>query len=360
MCVGFRCVNASGKDLHMIRFNNDYNHGAHPEILKRLMETNDENFSGYGTDPWCERAADKIRELTACPDAAVWFFPGATQANFVTIHALLGPCDSVIAADTGHINAHECASIENTGHKIQSLPNTDGKIHAEQIEALARAYYEAGEPEYLTRPSMVYISFTTEFGTLYSKAELSAISEVCRKYHMLLFVDGARMAYGLGSEKNDLSLEDFARLTDVFYLGGTKCGALFGEALVIPDPKLSPRFKSYMKQSGAVLAKGWTLGLQFATLLENNLYVELARKADAYAMEIKEAFEKKGISSYIESFTNQQFIVLTDAQMEALSKDFIFEFTLKDGDNRNVVRFCTAWSTKAEEVQALVKAIEQL
>lgn len=209
--------------------------------------------------------------------------------------AALSPVQSVIAADTGHINCHEAASIENTGHKILELPNTDGKISAEQIAACAAAYYEGGEPEYLTEPKMVYLSFPTEQGTLYSLQELTKIHEVCRKYDMYLFVDGARLGYGLGSEKNDVSLEDLAALTDVFYFGGTKCGALFGEAVVLTADSLKKRFKAYMKQNGAVLAKGWLLGLQFHCLLGHDLYFTATRRADELAMKLRKAFAAQGI-----------------------------------------------------------------
>ena len=337
----------------MIRFNNDYNHGAHPAILEALSHTNDTQFSGYGTDEWCEKAEQLILDQCQCPQGRVYFFPGATQANLVTIDAFLGSCDSVICAVTGHINGHECASIENTGHKILALPQQDGKITAGQIEKEARAYYEAGEAEWLTRPSLVYISFTTEYGTLYSKAELTAISEVCRKYGMALFVDGARLA----SPENDLTLPDLARLADAFYLGGTKCGALFGEALVLTHPETVRRFKASMKQNGAVLAKGWLLGLQFCTLLQDGLYFKMAARADAFALKIRDAFRKKGIPEYVVSPTNQQFVLLTPEQAAHLEKKYAFERegTLEDG--RLLVRFCTSWSTKEGEVEALVADI---
>lgn len=341
----------------MIRFNNDYNHGAHPAILEALSHTNDTQFSGYGTDEWCEKAEQLILDQCQCPQGRVYFFPGATQANLVTIDAFLGSCDSVICAVTGHINGHECASIENTGHKILALPQQDGKITAGQIEKEARAYYEAGEAEWLTRPSLVYISFTTEYGTLYSKAELTAISEVCRKYGMDLFVDGARLAYGLASPENDLTLPDLARLADAFYLGGTKCGALFGEALVLTHPETVRRFKASMKQNGAVLAKGWLLGLQFCTLLQDGLYFKMAARADAFALKIRDAFRKKEIPEYVVSPTNQQFVLLTPEQAAHLEKKYAFERegTLEDG--RLLVRFCTSWSTKEGEVEALVADI---
>ena len=279
----------------MIRFNNDYNHGAFASILKELGATNSTSYAGYGEDEWCDKAETIIKKLVDNDDALIKFIPGATQANYVVIAAALSSVQSVIAADTGHINCHEAASIENTGHKILELPNTDGKITAQQIAACAKAYYDQDEPEYLTEPKMVYLSFPTEKGTLYSKKEIKEIHDVCTKYGMYLFVDGARMGYGLGSEKNDLTLKDFAELTDVFYIGGTKCGALFGEALIITAQDLKYRFKAYMKQNGAVLAKGWLMGLQFATMLESGEYFEAAKRADVLAMQIKKAFEGKGV-----------------------------------------------------------------
>ena len=344
----------------MIRFNNDYNRTAHPRVWEVLQQAAQESHPGYGADDWCARAESIIRELTGQPDAAVWFFPGATQANIVAIAAALSPVQSVIAADTGHINCHEAASIESTGHKILGLPNTDGKLTSRQIAACAAEYYEGGAPEYLTEPKLVYISFPTEQGTLYSKGELRAISEVCKKYGMYLFVDGARMGYGLGAEDNDLTLKDFAELTDVFYIGGTKCGALFGEALIITEPRLQYRFKAYMKQHGAVLAKGWLMGLQFYTLFQNGLYFDLARKADRQAMEIKAAFQKAGIPLWVDSPTNQQFAVVSREQEAALAKNFIFELSHAVDEGHNCIRFCTSWSTRDEEVAALIEAIGRL
>ena len=343
----------------MIRFNNDYNHGAHPEILEALGAINGNSYGGYGEDEWCEKAAELIREKIRCADAAVHFFPGATQANFIVTAAALSPVQSVIAADTGHINCHEAASIENTGHKILELPNTDGKISAEQIAACAAAYYEGGEPEYLTEPKMVYLSFPTEQGTLYTKRELCDISAGCKKYGMYLFVDGARMGYGLGSDKNDLTLCDFAMLSDVFYIGGTKCGALFGEALVINAEDIKYRFKAYMKQNGAVLAKGWLMGLQFATMLENGDYFEKTKRADELAMQIKAAFEQKRVPFWVESFTNQQFVILSDEQKKTLAEKYYFEEMEREKEG-TVVRFCTSWATKQEEVDALVLDISKL
>ena len=343
----------------MIRFNNDYNHGAFESVLKELAATNGTSYAGYGEDEWCAKAESIIKKLVSNEDALIKFVPGATQANLVVISAALSPVQSVIAADTGHINCHEAASIENTGHKILELPNTDGKIDARQIAACAAAYYDGGTPEYLTEPKMVYMSFPTEKGTLYSKRELREISEVCKRYGMYLFVDGARMGYGLGSERNDLTLRDFAELCDVFYIGGTKCGALFGEALVITEASLKYRFKAHMKQNGAVLAKGWLMGLQFAVMLQNGEYFERTKRADELAMQIKTAFERKGVPFWVDSFTNQQFVILSDSQKEALAKGYYFEEegTVPQG---TVVRFCTSWATTQAEVDALVADIAKL
>ena len=343
----------------MIRFNNDYNHGAFESVLKELAATNGTSYAGYGEDEWCAKAESIIKKLVSNEDALIKFVPGATQANLVVISAALSPVQSVIAADTGHINCHEAASIENTGHKILELPNTDGKIDARQIAACAAAYYDGGTPEYLTEPKMVYLSFPTEKGTLYSKRELREISEVCKRYGMYLFVDGARMGYGLGSERNDLTLRDFAELCDVFYIGGTKCGALFGEALVITEASLKYRFKAHMKQNGAVLAKGWLMGLQFAVMLQNGEYFERTKRADELAMQIKTEFERKGVPFWVDSFTNQQFVILSDSQKEALAKGYYFEEegTVPQG---TVVRFCTSWATTQAEGDALVADIAKL
>lgn len=342
----------------LIRFNNDYNRGAMPSVLDALRNTAADSFAGYGEDEWCSAASKMIKNLTR-DDASVHFLPGATQTNFIVISAALSPVQSVIAADTGHINCHEAASVENTGHKILELPNKDGKITARQINEAAGKYYEGGEPEYLTEPKMVYLSFPTEKGTLYSKDELSAISEVCRKYNMYLFIDGARLSYGLMSPQNDVTLSDIAQLADVFYLGGTKCGTLFGEALVITAEPLKRRFKAYMKQNGSVLAKGWLLGLQFAAVLKNGEYFEAARRADMLALKIKDAFKAKGIPFWVESFTNQQFVILSDRQREALSKNYFFEEQERTGSG-TVVRFCTSWATGEDEVDRLIADIEKL
>jgi threonine aldolase len=344
----------------MIRMNNDYHRAAHPEVLRAVEDTAMNDYPGYGNDEWCSKAADLIRSLTKCPQAAVHFFPGATQANFVVISALLNTTQSIIAAQTGHINAHECASIENTGHKILALQQNNGKITAAQIEKEAAAYYDSGEAEFLTEPKLVYVSFTTEQGTLYSLQELKDISAVCRKYGMYLFVDGARLGYGLESCRNDVSLEDLAELTDVFYIGGTKCGAFFGEAVILCNPAIQKRFKSVMKQNGAVLAKGWLLGAQFYALLKDGLYFRLAKQADEYAMQIRNAFEKKGYTFFSDSYSNQQFVNMSDKQAEAFAEKFIYEVDHRVDDTHVCVRFCTSWDTDEKETRELIHSIESI
>ena len=344
----------------MIRFNNDYNRGAHPAVLEALNAANTQNYGGYGLDERCAAAAKSIQMHLNCPGAAVHFLVGGTQVNFTVIAAALRPWQSVIAADTGHIHVHETGAVEHIGHKIQALPHTDGKISAAQIKAEAELYRTSGIKEHITHPKMVYLSYPTEFGTLYSKEELTAISAVCKEYGMYLFIDGARLAYGLGSPKADITLADLAALTDAFYIGGTKCGALFGEALVLTNSALQEDFRSSIKQNGGMLAKGWLLGLQFEALFKDGLYFELGKKATAYALEFKAAFEKRGIPAYIESFTNQQFVILTAEQQAALAKDFTFEFEADLGGGKAAVRFCTAWSTSREEADKLLAAIERI
>lgn len=344
----------------MIRFNNDYNHGAHPQILEALTLSNNESYGGYGLDFWCDKASSILKEQIDNPHAAVHFLIGGTQVNFTAIAASLRPYQSILCADSGHINVHETGAVENTGHKIEAIQGVDGKITAIQIAEAANAYATSTVPEHITQPKMVYLSFPTEYGTIYSKKELNEISQVCKEYHLFLFIDGARLGYGLGSKENDLTLKDLASLSDMFYIGGTKCGALFGEALIITNPDLQIDFRSYIKQNGAMLAKGWLLGLQFCILFQNNLYFEITKKAVDYAMQIRKAFHDKNIPSYIESSTNQQFVILNNKQIDKLSEKYIFEFEDTLDDTHSIVRFCTSWSTTQDEVNALLSDIAKL
>lgn len=343
----------------MIRWNNDYNHGAHPAVLSAFARTNEESYGGYGLDEWCQRASERIKSHLGNADADVHFMVGGTQVNYTVIAAALRPYQGVISADSGHIHVHETGAVENTGHKILAVKGENGKLSAESVEAEAENYRTSGVKEHITQPKMVYISFPTEYGTLYSKKELQDISAVCRKYGMYLMIDGARMGYGLGAEVNDVKLSDLAALADVFYIGGTKCGAMMGEAVVLTCHALKEDFRSYMKQNGGMLAKGWILGLQFSVLFEEGLYFEITAQADRYAMQIRKAFEEKGIEFYIDSPTNQQFVVLSDQQKEKLQRNHIFEYQFPVGE-KHCVRFCTSWSTRQEDVDILEKDIRAL
>lgn len=344
----------------MIRFNNDYNRGALPEILDALCETNSQSFSGYGTDGLCAAAKDAIQKYIKCPKAQIHFFVGGTQVNFVSLASALRPFEGIVAAASAHINVHETGAVENSGHKIIALPHTDGKISAEQIEKAAEDFEKSPVQEHIVQPKLVYLSQPTEYGTIYSKEELSKIRAVCEAHGLYIFVDGARLGYALGAKENTVSLSDLAAMTDMFYIGGTKCGALFGEALVISNPALQPHFRSYIKQNGALLAKGWLLGLQFYTLFKDGLYLKANEKAGALAEKIKDAFIEKGVKPYIQSPTNQQFFVVSDSQKAALAEDFIFEDEGMIDGGGNIIRFCTSWNTTEEEVGRLIEKIRSL
>lgn len=344
----------------MIRFNNDYNRGAHPEIMRLLAETNSESYGGYGIDEWCDRAREVIKARLGGRDADIHFMVGGTQVNYTVITAALRPYQSVISAVNGHINNHEAGSIEHTGHKVIALPGVDGKLTAEAIERAAADYYASGEPEYLTQPKMVFLSSPSEYGTVYTKEELLAMRGVCDKYNMYLYVDGARLGYWLASEGCDVSLADLAEMADVFYIGGTKCGAMLGEALVIMNPELRDHFRTYMKQSGGILAKGWLIGLQFYALFSDGLYFRIAEKADGQAMRIKSAFKSAGLELFTENHTNQQFVILNDKQAEALAEKYIFEFDHRTDAEHVCVRFCTSWSTPDSDVDSLLEDIGKI
>lgn len=341
----------------MIRFECDYLEGAHPKIMERLMESNFDQTPGYGVDPYCEKARDVIKKLCGRENVEVHFLVGGTQANTTVIASILKPYQGVLCADTGHINVHETGAIEATGHKVLGLPGTFGKINAEQVEKAIKAHLQDDSFEHMVQPGMVYISHPTEVGTLYSKQELTELSEVCRKYELPLFIDGARLGYGLTSTASDVTLEDIAALSDVFYIGGTKVGALFGEAVVIGNDSLKKDFRYSIKQRGGMLAKGRLLGIQFLTLLEDGLYLDIADHANKMAMKIRKACEEKGYPFFMESFTNQQFPILPDTKLEELSKRFSFSFWEKVDETHSAVRFCTSWATKEEAVDALIQSL---
>lgn len=344
----------------MIYFQCDYEEGCHPAILKKLQETNLEQTVGYGMDPYCESAREKIRAAVGREDADVHFLVGGTQTNLTVIAAALRPWQGAICADTGHIACHETGAIEATGHKVLALPSKDGKIRAEQIEQTVRKHYEDGSHEHIVQPGMVYISFPTESGTLYSKQELTDIYGVCQKLDIPLFIDGARLGYGLTSPQCDITLKELASLCDVFYIGGTKCGALFGEAVVILKESLKQDFRYLIKQRSGMLAKGRLLGIQFDTLFTDGLYETICGEAVEKAMKIREAFLAKGISMYGSSMTNQQFPILSDGQKETLARDFAFEYWTEAEEKKSVVRFCTSWATTDEQVSTLIEAIKNL
>ena len=337
----------------MISFENDYNTGAYPRILERLMETNTEPLSGYGTDPYCEQAKEKIRAACQCPDAQVEFLTGGTQTNSVVVSTMLSDYEGVLAADTGHISTHEAGAIEFAGHKVLTLPHQEGKILPDTLKKWIEDFYGDGNHEHMVFPGMVYLSHPTEYGTLYTKEELTKISSICHTYQIPLFLDGARLGYGLMSLSTDLTLPDIASLCDVFYIGGTKVGCLCGEAVVFSKQNRPSHFMTSVKKRGALLAKGRLLGIQFDTLFTDDLYFEISSHAIMMAEQLKEIFHEVGLPFYLESPTNQQFIILENQQMEELKKEVAFSFWEKYDETHTVVRFATSWSTKEADLKKL-------
>jgi len=337
----------------MLHFDSDYMEGAHPKILGRLFETNLEQTVGYGMDEHTARAKDLIRKAIGNPDAEVFLLMGGTQANSTVIGSLLRGPEAVIAAETGHISVHEAGAVEYTGHKVLTLPSHEGRIDAGELDAYVSAYFSDDTWDHMAIPALVYISQSTEYGTLYSLQQLEAIREVCTRHGLKLFLDGARLGYGLAAESNDVSLKDIARLCDVFYIGGTKVGALFGEAVVIREKGLIPHFFSDIKRHGALLAKGRLLGIQFETLFEDGLYLECGRHAVSLAMKLKEAFKAAGYSPVIDSPTNQQFFHLPNTLIDRLLRDVSFEYWGPRGEQSSTVRFVTSWATSEESIAKL-------
>ena len=344
----------------MIRFNCDYLEGAHPKILEKLQETNFVQTLGYGEDEYCERARAMIREKCGAEDAYVQFLVGGTQTNTTVIASILRPYQGVLCANTGHINAHETGAIESTGHKVLALPSEDGKITAAQVQEAYDAHWADGSHEHIVQPGMVYISHPTENGTLYTEEELKALYETCQKLELPLFLDGARLGYGLMSKGTDLTWQDIAAFTDVFYIGGTKVGALFGEAVVITNASLTKDFRYMIKQRGGMLAKGRLLGIQFETLLSDGLYEEIAGKAVEQAMRLKEAFLDKGYPLLYDSYTNQQFPILPNSHLKQLEEKYSFELWTAMDEEYSAVRFCTSWATRDEDIDALIEDISDL
>lgn len=342
----------------IIRFECDYAEGAHPLIMERLLETNMEQTPGYSEDFHCDHARKLIREECGRPDADVHFLVGGTQANLTVIAAILRPHQGVIAADCGHINVHETGAIEATGHKVLTVRGHDGKVLAADVQAIYDAHW--GDPtfEHMVQPGMVYISNPNEIGVIYTKAELEALSAACRERGLPLFIDGARLGYGLASPACDYTMRDMAKLCDVFYIGGTKVGALFGEAVVILNEALKKDFRYIMKQRGGMLAKGRLHGVQFETLFENGLYGKISKHAVELALEIKAACQQAGCSFLVDSSTNQQFPIMPDKKLAELTKKYAFSIMQKPDAEHTVIRICTSWATKEERVRELIEDLK--
>ena len=344
----------------MIRFGSDYQEGAHPRILKRLAEVNFEQSPGYGEDEFCAEARRLIREKCAAPEADVQFLVGGTQTNFTLLAAALRPHQGVIAADSGHIAVHETGAVEACGHKVIELPAVNGKLAAGQVSEYCRRHFADDSHEHMVMPGAVYISNPTELGTLYTRGELNALRGVCDHWNLMLYLDGARLGCGLASPENELDLPFLASVCDAFSIGGTKQGALFGEALVLLRDDLKRDFRYILKQRGGMLAKGWLLGLQFAELMRDGLYEELSDHAIHLAMRIRRALREANVSFLVDSPTNQQFVVMPDRVLDDLATKYVFEYEQRIDDAHSCVRFCTSWSTKPEDVDALVADIEAL
>ena len=337
----------------MYTFRNDYSECCHPSILKRLTDLGTEANPGYGCDDYCRMAADKIRQAIACPEASVHFLVGGTQTNMTVIDAALRPFQAVIAAATGHINVHETGAIEGTGHKVLTAEAADGKL----TPALIQSVLDAHTDEHMVQPKMVYLSDSTELGTIYTKAELTAISDLCRAKGLYLFLDGARLGAALCAEGNDLTMEDLPRLCDVFYIGGTKNGALMGEVVVIIHPALAEDFRYQIKHRGGMLAKGFLLGLGFDTLFTDDLYMELARHAARQATCLRTGLTERQIPLLVDSPTNQIFPILPDTVIEKLSHDFSYEVWGKVDEDHTCIRLVTSWATTEEAVDAFLQAV---
>lgn len=338
----------------MLYFVNDYSEGAHEKILQYLIDTNMEQLAGYGEDIYCKAAKEKIKKACGCENAEVYLLTGGTQTNQTVIDTVLKPYEGVVAAQTGHVSTHEAGAIEYTGHKVLELPQKNGKICAEDLKNMMKTFYGDANHEHMVFPGMVYISHPTEYGTLYSKKELAELSEVCKEYQLPLYLDGARLIYGLVSRETDVTLKDIAELCDIFYIGGTKAGALCGEAVVFTGNSMPKHFVTQVKQHGALLAKGRLLGVQFDALFTDELYQKIGKNAIETAEVLKEGLQKKGYRFFIDSPTNQQFIVLEDTKMKELEKDVQFSFWEKADDSHTVVRFATSWATKMEDVEELL------
>ncbi|MBS6365876.1 MAG: low specificity L-threonine aldolase [Clostridiales bacterium] len=342
----------------MLHFDSDYMEGAHPEILRRLVAGNLQKQPGYGADAICASARRRIRTACGCPDAAVYFLTGGTQVNTVVIDALLNPCQGVVAAESGHVNVHEAGAIERTGHKVLALRQTQGKLEAGTLEDYLAAFWRDETHAHMVEPGMVYLSYPTEFGTLYTAQELEALFAVCRKYRIPLYLDGARLGYGLAAA-SDLDLAGLARRCSVFTIGGTKVGALFGEAVVAPDPGTLPRnFFSLIKQHGGLLVKGWLLGLQFEVLMDEGRYLACGAHGTRLGQRLKTGLAALGYEIWADSPTNQILVILDDAALKKLEGNASYSVWQPLPDGRTVVRFVTSWATAEAEVDALIALLK--
>ena len=344
----------------MFYFHNDYNEACHPAVLQKMQENMGKQMGGYGEDTACDHAADMIRKICENDQLSVHFLVGGTQANLTVISASLRTHQAALGADTAHINVHETGAIEATGHKVIPLDSNDGKVRAEQIRQTMQAHYADAAREHTPQPKLVYISNPTELGTIYSLAELEQISAACKEHNLYLYLDGARLGYGLAAKGNDITFADLARLTDVFYIGGTKVGAMFGEAVVISNPTIAEDFRYVMKQHGAMLAKGWLLGLQYEALMEDDLYLKISSHADQMADILRKQFAELGYPMLVEGVTNQLFPILPDALLDKLQTGFTFTEQVRVDENHRAVRFCTSWATSMDAVNALCNEIKKL
>lgn len=341
----------------MIYFNSDYLEGAHPALMAKLNETNMVQTVGYGEDEYCAAARVKIQNACQAPEADVHFLVGGTQTNTTVIAAVLRPWQGVLCAVSGHINCHEAGAIESTGHKVITLPTTNGKITAQQVQEYVEWHRNDESTEHIVQPGMVYISYPTEGGTLYSKAELTELYDVCRRYGLPLFIDGARLGYGVMADGADLTLPEIAHLCDVFYIGGTKCGALCGEAVVFCGIHAPAHPIPRIKQHGALLAKGRLTGVQFEALFTDGLYFEIGRQAIETAQALRRVLHEHGYRFFLETPTNQQFVILPNEDMARIREHAAIEYWEKYDETHTVVRFCTSWATTQEDIDALAAVL---
>ncbi len=337
----------------MISFECDYNNGAHPQVLQHLLETNDQQTLTYGFDQYSDSAKEKIREACGAPKADIFFLVGGTQTNATAIDGMLLSYEAVVTADTGHINVHEATAVEASGHKVIGLPSHEGKLWVSELRRFMEVFINDESRDHMAQPGMVYITFPTEYGTLYTAQEIEEIEAVCRQYQLKLFVDGARMGYGLMAETNDVSLPFLASHCDAFYIGGTKVGALCGEALVFPRGNAPKAFFSIIKRHGALMAKGRLIGLQFDALFTDNLYFNISKHAITMAMRMKQMLQEKGYQLYLDSPTNQQFVVIPNEKVRELEQKVIFTHWEPYDEQHTVCRFVSSWATTEEQLQLL-------